>query len=74
MKTAKKIIDFAEQIAKEDNAKMKKLDDWVEYIKPLFKEHTGYNYDLAYISMYTKESSNWLDIKRKQFDKKYIIK
>ena len=74
MKTVKKIIDFAEKIAKEDCAKMKRIQDWEEYIKPLFKKHTGYNYDLAYTSMYSKKWLNFLDLKRKQFNKNYIIK
>jgi len=74
METVKKIIAFAEQIAKEDNEKMKKIQDWEAYIEPLFKEHTGYEFNLAYISMYKKDWLNWLNLKRKQFEKNYIIK
>jgi len=62
-----KIIDFAEQIAREDDAKMKKLDAWEGYIKPLFKEHTGYEFNLSYVNMYKKEHQNWLSTKRSEF-------
>ncbi len=73
MKTIDKIIDFAEQIAREDEAQMKKLDAWEKYIKPLFKERTGYNFDLSYVSMYRKEWRQWLRSKRKEFEKTYLI-
>jgi hypothetical protein len=71
METIDRIIDFAEQIAIEDNAKMKKLDAWEKYIKPLFKEHTGYIFDLSYVSMYRKEWKQWLNVKHEEFDKAY---
>ena len=71
METIDRIIDFAEQTAIEDNAKMKKLDAWEKYIKPLFKEHTGYSFDLSYVSMYRKEWKEWLDVKREEFDRAY---
>jgi len=65
--TVDKIIDFAEKIAIEDEAKMKKLQEWEDYIKPLFKEHTGYEFNLSYISLYRKEWQDWLDVKRNEF-------
>ena len=73
MNTIDKIIDFAEQIAIEDDAKIKKLYAWEKYIKPLFKEHTGYNFDLSYVSMYRKEHKQWLNIKREEFNRTYCI-
>jgi hypothetical protein len=71
MKTTDRIIGFAEQIAIEDNAKMKKLDAWEKYIKPLFKNHTGYDFNLSYVSMYKKEWKQWLNDKSEEFDKNY---
>lgn len=71
MGTIDRIIAFSEQIATEDNAKMKKINDWEKYIKPLFKEHTGYSFDLSYVSMYRKEWKEWLDVKREEFDRTY---
>ena len=68
-----RIIDFAEQIAIEDDAKMKKLDAWEKYIKPLFKEYTGYKFDLSYVSMYKKEYQEWLSIKRDEFNRSYRV-
>lgn len=71
MSTIDKILDFAELIAMEDEAKMKKLNDWEEYIKPLFKKHTGYEFNLGYVSMYGKEWTDWLDLKRYDFNNNY---
>ena len=71
MSTIDKILDFAELIAMEDEAKMKKLNDWEEYIKPLFKKHTGYEFNLCYASMYGKEYTEWLDLKRCDFNNNY---
>lgn len=73
METIDIIIDFAEQIAIEDNVKMKKLEAWEKYIKPLFKEYTGYNFDLSYASMYRKEWKEWLNVKREDFDRAYYV-
>ena len=73
MKTVDKIIGFAEQIAFEDNAKMKKLEAWEDHIKPLFKEYTGYNFDLSYVCMYKKEWKQWLNVRRGEFDSTYCI-
>jgi hypothetical protein len=69
MRTVDKIIEFAEQIAKEDEAKMRRLQEWEDYIKPLFKDHTGYGFSLSHVSLYKKEWVDWLDIKRIEFDK-----
>ena len=71
METINRIIEFAEQISTEVRAKVKKLDAWEKYIKPLFKEHTGYNFNLGYVSMYRKEWREWLNVKREEFEKSY---
>lgn len=67
MNTFDDFMAFAEQVAKEDEANMKKLQEWEDYITPLFKEHTGYDYSLSYESLYRKEWTDWLDIKRAEF-------
>ena len=71
MEAIDKIIDFAEKLAIEDQLKMKKIEAWEKYIKPLFKEFTGFNFDLSYVSMYKKEWRQWLDAKREDFEKLY---
>lgn len=69
--TTDEILDFAKKIAMEDEANMKKIDAWEKHIKPLFKTHTGYNFNLSYVSMYREEWKQWLSVKRKEFDKSY---
>lgn len=66
-----KIMEFAEQIAKEDELKMKRLEAWEKYIKPLFKKKFGYNYNPAYVSMYRKEWQEWIESKRQKFNENY---
>ncbi len=67
MTTVDKIIDFAEQIAKEDALKMQQIQAWEDFITPLFKKKFGYEYRLGYESMYSKECQAWLDEKRTEF-------
>ena len=66
-----KIIAFAEQVAKDDAAKMTKLEAWENFIKPLFKKHTGFEYRSEYSTMYSKEHQKYLDTKRREFENQY---
>lgn len=67
MDAINKIIDFAEQVAKENEVKMKKLQEWEDYIKPLFKKHTGCEFNSAHVSLYSKSWQDWLNVKRTAF-------
>ena len=64
------ILDFAEIIAKEDNAKMEKLQDWCDFIEPLFNNKFPYKWDLSLSSLYNDECQKWMDVKRIEFNNK----
>ena len=62
------ILNFAEKIAKEDNAKMLKYNKWNDFIEPLFNAKFDYKYDSSITHLYNKECKKWLDNKRNEFN------
>ncbi len=67
MEQIDKILDFAERIVREDNAKMKRLQKWENFIEPLFNKKFGYKYDSSITHLYNKECKMWLAVKRIDF-------
>ena len=67
MKPIDEILSFAEQIAKEDDIKMKKYNEWNDFIEPLFNNKFDYKYDSSITHLYNKECKKWLDDKRNEF-------
>lgn len=65
------ILDFAEQVGKENDEQINKYDAWVAYITPLFKDKFDLEFRTEYVSMYDKEKSDWIESKRADFNKKY---
>jgi len=68
METTNRIILFAEKIAQQDAEKLKKHDDWINYISPLFFSKYGKKYEYQYDSMRSKEVKNFLATEYKKFE------
>jgi hypothetical protein len=64
MNTTKKIIDFARALDEESTNLIKKYDKFNKYIKPLFFNKFGHEYEPSLHSMYQGEKRIFLDIQK----------
>ena len=67
MNATKKIIDFAKALDEESTNLIKKYDGFNKYIKPLFFNKFGQEYEPSLHSMYQGEKRIFLDIQKNKY-------